>query len=131
MAHVLIDSDNCVTRVAAGTIAEGQLVKPSAAAKNAVVAAATNTDFAEGWAVAAAASGQELAVALPGNEVKVTCVASVGAEVMIASTNGGLGPASLASGFRRVAEGLTTQAALPGDRFSILLRPRELTGTGV
>jgi hypothetical protein len=119
MAHVLIDSDNCVTRVAAGT--------------NAVVAAATNTDFAEGWAVAAAASGQELAVALPGNEVKVTCVASVGAgaEVMIASTNGGLGPASLASGFRRVAEGLTTQAALPGDRFSILLRPRELTGTGV
>lgn len=131
MAHT-IDKHDALPKLAASAIIEKAPVKTHTV-KDQVVLAATNTDLPLGVAVATAASpGDPIAIQKSG-VAKLVAGASIGAgaEVAVASTNGAVGVAAVASGFRRFAIGEAQEAVAAGATFSVLLRPRELTGTGV
>jgi hypothetical protein len=132
MAWVKIDPDDCRSGRAVGQIEEGSLVKIAPGVTNGFQAVATSTDRVAGWALAAAASGEAVAVAERGNEVKLTAAASLGAgaALKVASVNGAVAPGgAAASGFRTFIVGDSEVAAQPGDRFSAILDPREIAGT--
>ncbi len=97
---------------------------------NQVLPCATTTDRPLGMTIASSAQGGVLAVMGPGNIVKGIAVASIGfgAEVGIASSNGALGAISGASGFARWAVGTTRTSAGAGERLSIFVNPRQLSG---
>lgn len=65
-----------------------------------------------------------------GDVIKVTAIASLGhgADVGIASTNGGLGPITGASGVVKWRVGRAVTAAAASEVFSLYVSPRELGG---
>jgi hypothetical protein len=90
----------------------------------------------EPFAVAlASAGGTSLTQALPCvdilNTVKVTAIASlgVGADIGVASTNGGLAPVAAASGVDVWRVGKSVGAAAAGEIFGLYVSPRKLSGT--
>jgi hypothetical protein len=62
--------------------------------------------------------------------VKAVAVASLGAgaEIGVASTNGGLGPVTGASGTVKWRVGKSLTAAAAGETFSLSIKPRQLNG---
>jgi hypothetical protein len=91
----------------------------------------------EPFAVAlASAGGTSLTPACPavdgGNTIKVAAIASlgVGADIGVASTNGGLAPVAAASGVDVWAVGKAVSAANEnGEIFALYVKPRKLSGT--
>jgi hypothetical protein len=81
----------------------------------------------------ASAGGTALQAAVPvvdaGNVIKVTAVASLGcgADVGVASTNGGLGPVAAASGVLTWAVGKAMQNAAAGEAFGLYVKPVRLS----
>jgi hypothetical protein len=62
--------------------------------------------------------------------VRAVAIASLGhgADIGVASTNGGLGPVSAASGTVKWRVGKSLNAAAAGETFSLSIRPRQLGG---
>lgn len=88
----------------------------------------------EPFAIAlASAGGTSLTQACPavdqGNTIKVTAIASLGAgaDIGVASTNGGLGPVAAASGVTTWAVGKSVSAAGAGEVFALYVKPRLLS----
>jgi hypothetical protein len=122
-----------------------------------IAASAINAGAAVGWATAsgverqvepiatanvepfgialASAGGTSLTQAVPcvdnGNTIKVTAIASlgVGADIGVASTNGGLAPVAAASGIDVWAVGKSIGSAGAGEVFGLYIKPRKLSGT--
>lgn len=126
--------------IAASAINAGDAVLLTAsAAERQFVSAATCNQEPFGIALATAAQAgatPPFTAAVPvvdlGNTIKVTAIASlgVGADVGVASTNGGLGPVTAASGIDIWRVGKAVSAASnPGEVFSLYVSPRKLTGT--
>lgn len=65
----------------------------------------------------------------PDDIVQVTACASLGAGAVvgIASTNGQLGPVAAASGVSRYRVGVSLEAAQPGEKFSLYVKPKQLS----
>jgi hypothetical protein len=127
MAHT--QHRHALPKIAASAIGQHLPVKDTAV-KDKVVLAATNTDPILGFTIATGKTfGDGLAVVDDG-VVKALCAASagVGAEVGVASTNGALGPIAPASGFTRWSAGVLQNPGQPGETFSVLLRPRQISG---
>lgn len=74
-------------------------------------------------------SGEQVVVQGPGNIIKLRAAASVGAgaEVMVASTNGALGPAgaNLIAASGHWAVGVAHSPAAAGELFSVEILPRK------
>lgn len=90
----------------------------------------------EPFGVALASAGgtsltQAIAVIDQGNTVKVTAIASLGcgADIGVASTNGGLGPVEAASGILVWAVGKAMQSAGAGELFGLYVKPKQLSAT--
>lgn len=66
-----------------------------------------------------------------GNTIKVTAIGSLGmgADIGVASTNGGLAPVSAASGIDVWRVGRSVSAAAAGEVFSLYVSPRLLSST--
>jgi hypothetical protein len=94
-----------------------------------VVAIATNNVRPLGVTIATVTASQAAAVYAHDNVVKAIAAASlgVGAEVGVASTNGNFGPITGASGVTKWATGRALTAAAAGERFSLLVQPRQLS----
>jgi hypothetical protein len=126
---------NAMPKIALAAINPNTLVKSAATGtqERAVLAVATNNEDVLGVAAATAgASGSEaITVYGEGAVVKVKAAASIGigAECHIASSNGALGPVVGASGTARYSAGLSESAAAAGEYFSLLVRPRKLSGS--
>src|SRR5438552_16491063 len=81
----------------------------------------------------ASAGGTSLTPAVPvvdaGNTIKVTAIASlgVGADIGVASTNGGLAPVKAASGVLTWAVGKALSPAEAGEVFSLYVKPVRLS----
>lgn len=79
---------------------------------------------------ASAPLGGAVVVYGPGNIVKAVAGASLGANtpIGVASTNGALGPVAGASGSAVWQVGTSRTAAGAGERFSLYVNPRQLSG---
>lgn len=130
MAWVIESPEHTRPRVAVGAIEQYKAVQAVAGVKNGVAQATSNLGLIEGVAISAAASGEAVPVAIEGSEVKLTAGASLGAgaEVMVGSVNGAVIPFAQASGVRRQSLGVALGSAAAGERFTIILRPREVVG---
>jgi hypothetical protein len=114
--------------VASAALVANVPVKPLAGTADKVVLAASVNDYPLGFTIASGASaGNPIAIVTEG-VVKAICSASVGAgaEVGVASTNGGLGPVSGASGLTKYVVGEAQNSAAAGDTFSVQLRVRQI-----
>jgi hypothetical protein len=77
-----------------------------------------------------ASSGQGVTVHEQGAVVEAIAGASlgIGAELALGSTNGALVVAAGASGSAKHAVGVAMDPALPGETFSLYVRPRQISG---
>lgn len=95
-----------------------------------VLPLATNNVEPLGVTIATAVNpADSVAVFDRGNIVKVPAVASFGAgqDIGVASTNGGFGTVSGASGVTRWAVGKSVTGALAGEIFSLYVNPKQLS----
>jgi hypothetical protein len=123
--------------IAASAINAGDAVLQTAsAAERQFVSAATANQEPFGIALATAAQAgatPPFTAAVPvvdlGNTIKVTAIASlgVGADVGVASTNGGLGPVAAASGTDIWRVGKAVGPASAGEVFGLYVSPRKLS----
>lgn len=118
------------------------LAAASAVNAGAVIAIASGSDYRGvpiatanirplGIALATGATvGAGITVLDGGNTVVVTAVGSVGrgAEVGVASTNGGIAPVAGASGSVVHSIGQTLSAGAAGEDISVFVNPRQLSG---
>lgn len=96
-----------------------------------VLPLATNSQEPLGAVHATALTGEGLAVHETKSIVKAVAAASLGAgaDLMVASTNGALGPAAAgASGVVRWRVGVSQEAAAAGETFSVYVNPRQISG---
>lgn len=126
--------------IAASAINAGDAVLQTAsAAERQFVSAATVNQEPFGIALATAAQAgatPPFSAAVPvvdlGNTIKVTAIASlgVGADIGVASTNGGLAAVAAASGVDVWRVGKSVSAASnPGEVFGLYVSPRKLSST--
>lgn len=105
-------------------------VRLSASAARSVIPAATNNVEIQGFiSNASAIVGEGVTVYGENSVVEGVAAASLGpgADIGIASTNGALGPVAAASGVARFRVGKSFEAAAPGERFSLYVKPRPLS----
>lgn len=120
--------------IAGSAIRPGEVVKFGGAVERGVIPiAATSSEFAVGvidTRVGSAAPGDAVTVYEVGAVVEGLAVASmgVGAEVAVASTNGGFAPVTAASGVARNSVGVVQTPAAAGEYFALYVRPRALSG---
>jgi hypothetical protein len=106
-------------------------VRLNPSANRSVVAAATNNVEIQGFVSDASyAAGEAVTVYGDGDVVEAIAGASLGAgaDIGIASTNGALGPVAGASGTARYRVGRSLESAAAGERFSVLVKPGQLSG---
>lgn len=143
MAFERIKWDDAFPGIAASNINAGQAVGFTASALERQVfpLASVGGSYAEPFGIAFATAGPAgaasvgLTVACPvldyGNTVKVTAIGSlgVGADIGVASTNGGLAPVAAASGVDVWRVGKSVSPANAGEVFSLYVSPRLLSST--
>ena len=106
-------------------------VKLNAAARSVVVAATHNVEIQGFVSNASYAAGEAVTVYGEGAVVEAVAAASLGAgaDVAVASTNGALGPAAAgASGVTVYRVGRSIEAAAAGEKFSLYVKPKQLSG---
>lgn len=122
--------------IAGSALRPGEVVKFGGAVERGVIPiAATTSEFAAGvidTRVASAPQGEAVTVYETGAVVEGLAVASmgVGAEVAVASANGGFAPVAAASGSLRVSVGVAQTPAAAGEYFELYVRPRALSAVG-
>lgn len=128
MAHYR--HENVLPKLAASNAMAAHRPVQDTAVKDRVGPVATNNVQVLGVSIATAASAGDPHAVVDRGVVKLLAVASIGAgaEVMVASANGGVGVAAAASGFTRWSVGISQTPAAVGDTFSVLLRQRQLPG---
>jgi hypothetical protein len=120
--------------IAGSAIRPSEVVKFGGGVERGVIPiVATSSEFAFGVIdnrVASAAPGQAVTVYETGAVVEGLAVASmgVGAEVAVASANGGFAPVAAASGVARNSVGVAQTPAAAGEYFALYVRPRALSG---
>lgn len=123
MAYKLPDQDGRLPKIAASAIRAFEPVRNSASAANEVLPVASNNVRVAGVALATAASpGVPVSVDTEGVVLcRAATTIAVNTLVTLASTNGRLGPAIVASAHEIVGEAQVS--AVDGDIFSVLLKP--------
>lgn len=116
--------------IAASAINAGAAVVIASGADRNIAPIATTNVRPFGIALASGAIGDGVTVMDDDNTVIVTAIASLGrgAEIGVASTNGGLAPVSGASGGVVFSVGQSISAAAAGEDFSLNVNPRQLSG---
>jgi hypothetical protein len=120
--------------IAGSALRPGEVVKFGGGVERGVIpVVATSSEFAAGvldTRVGSAAQGEAVTVYEQGAVVEALAVASMGqgAEVAVASANGGFAPVASASGVTRNSVGVSQTPAAPGEYFSLYIRPRALSG---
>lgn len=122
--------------IAASGINAGAAVQLTASALERQVIPISTSNVEPFGVSLASAGGTSLSGACPvvdgGNTIKVPAIASlgIGADIGVASTNGGLAPVAAASGVDvwRVGKAVSSAEA-NGEYFSLYVSPRKLSGT--
>jgi hypothetical protein len=119
--------------IAASAINAGAALQLSASAVERQFIPISSSNIEPFGVALASAGGTSLTQAVPvvdvGNTIKVTAIASLGcgADVGVASTNGGLGPVSGASGVLTWAVGKSVSNAGAGEVFALYVKPVRLS----
>lgn len=117
--------------IAASNIAGGAAVKLAGTGEREVCTVASLNEEVFGVTHTAATRGEAVAVHVPGEVVKVTAAGTVtqGSDVVFSAASAGYVTQAPASGMVRHAVGKSVSPlALPGETFSLYIRPKQLGG---